>query len=226
MIVMPAANGNTLLGYLAGRFPGKVGTMVSPSTGWMKPHHFLPWSLDNGRYADTVSGRDWDEKGFLDLLEKSQASPYPPMWVVAPDVLYSRDETLRDFEKWFPRLDQMGFRVAMACQDGMTPMDVPEGVVAFIGCSEELRRKVSDFIDYGHEVHFGRVNSLAMLKHLHRIGVHSCDSSGWFRQGGDESIKGRTKDLSEWRVAPILQYLEWSVSPVYEPMLFDLYDQE
>ncbi len=227
MIVMPAANGNIMLGYLAGRFPGRVGTMVSPATKWMKPHHFLPYSIDNGRYADTKAGREWDEAGWLVMLEKAIDSPYPPMWVVVPDVLGSRDGTLKDFEKWSPRLRRMGFNVAMVCHDGMTPADIPEDTTAFIGDSDEQRRMVGEYVEAGIPTHFGRVNSLSMLKHLHRLGVTSCDSSGWFRHGGDETrpgVRSADKDVSDWRIAPFLQYLEWSIAPVYEPMLFDLYD--
>lgn len=219
MLVMPAANSNVLLGYLAGRFPGRVGAMVSPATRWMKPHSFLPYAIDNGCWADQTAGRDWDESAFFKLLNKAEKSSLPPMWVVVPDVLFNRDATLRLFDEWAPRLEATGFPLALACQDGILPADVPPDVTAFV-CGSDRFERVQQFVAAGFETHLGRVNPLSRLKQLHQAGVHSCDSSGWFRQGGTESSGTNRK---KWRVDPLLQYLEWSIEPKYERLLFDLH---
>lgn len=217
MLVMPGGNGNILVGYLAGRFPRRVGAMISPATGWMKTHAFLPYAIDNGKYADTVANRPWDEQKFLRLLDQAEAAPYPPIWVVVPDVLYDRDGTLRSFDKWAPRLSRRGFRLAMACQDGMTPADVPKDVVAFIGGSDDFKQQVKAFVDAGHTTHYARLNSFEKLVYAHNVGVTSCDSTGWFRQGAVE----HGKETTRWRIWPLLKYLAWANADDRDPY-FDL----
>lgn len=219
MLVMPGANGNILMGYLAGRFPRQIGTMVSTATGWMKPHAFLPYAIDNGKYADTIAQRPWDERKFLTLLDRAAESPYHPIWVVVPDVLYDRDGTLRLFDAWAPKIQARGFKLAMACQDGMTPSDVPDGVVAFIGGSDDFKRFVPDFVQAGHITHYARLNSFDKLMQAHLAGVTSCDSTGWFRQGGVEHGKEKTR----WRIYPLLRYFEWVNAQDNDPY-FDLID--
>ncbi len=215
MIVMAAANSNIVLGYLAGKYPGRIGAMVSPATRWMKPHDFLPYAIDNGMYADTMANREWDEKKFLGLLDKAKRDGVEPEFIVVPDSLYNRDETLRKFDVWAPRLESWGYRLAIACQDGMTPADVPEGVVAFIGGTDQFKRQVYSFVENCDYTHVGRVSGFKRLAACHRLGVDSVDGSGWFRRGGIERVGGRQ------RIDPLLRYLENAEKRDPQSLLWD-----
>jgi len=41
MIVMPSNNAKMVVGYLAGRYPGRLGWLMSPD-GWQEPYEWLP----------------------------------------------------------------------------------------------------------------------------------------------------------------------------------------
>jgi len=192
----------------------KVGAMVSPATGWMKAHDFLPYSIDNGKYADTMAERDWDVTGFLKLLDKASEGGIDPEFIVVPDEMFNRDETLRLFDKWAPKLEGYGFRLAMACQDGMTPADVPAGVVAFIGGSDSFKRQAYSFTEACDHVHIGRVSGYKRLIASDAIGATSVDGSGWFRCGGIENHSGKQ------RIDPLLRYLRETVEGSPQQLLF------
>lgn len=206
MIVMAANNSNLLFGYLAGKYEGQVGCMMSPQSGWSRPMWFMPYAIDNGIYAATQTGKDWPEAEFMKMLDKAKDSGQDPVFIVVPDVLYDRAATLRRFDEYAPRLEQFGFPLAMACQDGMTPRDVPKGVIAFIGGSNQFKAKTWDFAKAGLRVHVGRVNSLPRLKATHRCGAISCDGSRFFRSGG--ALVKRTRPMAD--ITPLLKYLEWT----------------
>jgi len=208
MIVLAANNSNLLFGYLAGKHEGRMGVMCSPQSKWRRPVWFLPYAIDNGMYAATQAGKDWPEREFLQMLDKAKESDHDPLFVVVPDVLYDRDETLRRFDKYAPRLERMGFRLAIACQDGMTPRDVPDGVVAFIGGSDSFKAKTWDFCEAGLRVHVGRVNGFQRLVSSHKCGAFSCDGSGFFMEG--DCSRGRVRGSYKSRLDPLMRYLEWA----------------
>ncbi len=178
MIVMPGNDGGAWWGYLAGRFAGRIGSLLSPGR-WRRPVPFAPYALDNGAFTG------FKEDAFLRLLDKA-AKHIPPMWVVVPDAIQDRDGTLRLWKEWRPRLD--GWRLAMAVQDGMSAADVPNDVdVVFVGGTtkwkwQTMRGWCSDF----PRVHVGRVNTERHLWMAHECGAESCDGSGWMRDVEDE----------------------------------------
>lgn len=206
MIVLAANNSNLLFGYLAGKYEGQVGVMCSPQSGWRKPMWFLPYAIDNGMYAATQSGKEWPEEEFLTMCEKARDSDQAPLFVVVPDVLYDRDATLRRFDKYAPQLEKLGLPLAMACQDGMTPQDVPEGVVAFIGGSDAFKSKAWDFCQAGLRVHVGRANSYKRLVACKKSGVFSVDGSVWFKMGAETNPIHRKTAY----IKPLIKYLEWA----------------
>ena len=206
VIVLAANNSNLLFGYLAGKYEGQVGVMCSPQSHWRKPLWFLPYAIDNGVYAITQAGKKWSDREFLSMCGKAKESGQDPLFVVAPDVLYDRDETLRLFDQYAPRLEKMGLPLAMACQDGMTPADVPEGVVAFMGGTDSLKQKTMEFCSSGLRVHVGRANSFRRLMSSHKCGAFSVDGSTWFKMGAEMNPVHRKTPYIE----PLLRYLEWS----------------
>ncbi len=219
MICYVAATHNMLIGYLAGKHEKKIGFMVSPATRWIKAHSFIPYSIDNGIYADTIAGREWNFKSFLDLLYKAKESKVEPEFIVVPDVLYDAAATRKQFVKYSKILKDLGFnfRLAMAVQDGMTPDDIPsKNVVAFIGGSTQFKQaKTNDFVEAGYDVHVGRVNTLKRLLWASQLGCVSVDGSGWFRCGG---IEDQTERPS--RIEGLLDFLKWQDDPVYQTNLF------
>lgn len=195
-MVMPANNAKMEVGYLAGRYPSRVGWLLGPGV-WKTPKTWLPHALDNGRYGAWDKGTEWDEAAYRQLLEKAVASRIAPLWAVVPDVVTDRDATLREWDRWAPRLESMGLRLAMACQDGMTPADVPPGVVAFIGGSVAWkRRSIIPFCAALPRVHVGKINTYRWLWACHRAGAESCDGTGFFR-GDQRQQAGLFRYLAE-----------------------------
>lgn len=219
MICYVAANSNLLVGYLSGKYEKKIGFMVSPATRWVKAHSFLPYSIDNGIYADTIAGRDWKFDSFLRLLEKARDSKIKPEFIVVPDVLYDAEKTKESFKYYSRELKNLGFkyRLAMAVQDGMTPKDIPsKEVVAFIGGSTKFKlESTSQFVEAGFDVHVGRVNTLKRLLWAKQLGCVSVDGSGWFRCGGEEKQTYRPQ-----RIDGLIDFLKWQDDPVFQRNLF------
>ena len=192
---MPANNSGIHVGWLAGQFPGRVGHLISPG-GWRRPHRFFPYALDNGRFVATTQNREWDEKEFLKLRDKAKEAEIQPRWVVVPDVVGNRDGTLREWDHWHPRMEEFGWKLAMAVQDGMTPDDVPSDVVCFVGGSTEWKwANLERFCAECDHVHVGRVNSEKRLWQCHRAGAASCDGTGWYR-GDKKQLAGLVRFLA------------------------------
>lgn len=181
MIVMPANNAKMEVGYLAGKYPGRVGWLLGLE-GWKAPKTWLPYALDNGRYIATTENKQWDESAFIANLDKASET-HDPLWVVVPDVVGDRDETLREWDKWAPRLERYGWPLAMAVQDGMASADVPsEAAVVFVGGTTEWKRRTLwRWCDEFPRVHVGKINTERWLWVCHEAGAESCDGTGWFR---------------------------------------------
>lgn len=188
MMVMLSNYGGVWPGYLSGRYPGRIGHLYSPG-GQRGPWPFLPYALDNGRFAASQTG-EWSELEFKRLLAfaHGNSARQCPLWAAVPDVVADREGTLRDWKVWAPQMKKNGFILAFVVQDGMESSDVPEDAsVVFVGGSTEwkwgtLARWVRDF----PRVHVGRVNSPHRLYHCEALGVESVDGTGWLR-GGPES---------------------------------------
>jgi hypothetical protein len=105
------------------------------------------------------------------------------MWVVVPDSIGDRDETLRLWDIHAAALQAFGVPLAMAVQDGMSPADVPkEASIVFVGGSTSWKwRNLPMWTESFSRVHVGRVNSLRLLLMAEKSGAESCDGTGWFR---------------------------------------------
>ena len=180
MIVMPSNNTGFAAGFLFGKHPGKLGHLHSVESP-REPVLNIPWAMDNGVFGAWQSGKTWSEEPLYRYLDDYAA--WKPLWVVVPDWVGDRDETLRRWDQHAPALQAFGAPLAMAVQDGMTPADVPaECAVVFIGGSTSWKwRSLPMWASSFSRVHVGRVNSMRLLLMAENAGAESCDGTGWFR---------------------------------------------
>lgn len=190
LVVMPSNNSGMQIGYLAGKYPGRLGWLISPD-GWRKPPSWMPYALDNGAFGAWANQKPWDEGKFMDLLESAR-SHYRPLWVVVPDVVADREATMALWPVWSQRIREVlpHIPLAFAVQDGMTPEDVPSAAaVVFVGGSTEWKwRTVRMWTENFPRVHVAKVNSERKLWQCHEVGAESCDGTGWMR-GGEDRIE-------------------------------------
>ncbi len=185
MMVMPSNHSGGIVHYLAAKYPGKIGWMMSPG-GFKEPRAWLPYVIDNGKFKTN----DWKEEQFFDLLDRCNLSRFKPDWVAVPDEVANRDRTLRLWDYYESRVRKYGWRLAFVVQDGMTPNDVPDCDVVFVGGSTNWKwRNAALFCATFPRVHIGRVNWVDKLEYCERIGAESCDGTGFFR-GGSDSVQG------------------------------------
>lgn len=172
MMIMPGNDRGCWWGYLAGKYPNRIGSLVSP--GWWKsPVSFAPYAIDNGAFTG------FDEHKFLRLIEKAKRVS-PPIWIVVPDKVGDKSATLSMWDEWSQRLAPIGWPLAMAMQDGMTPNDF-RGDVAFIGGTTRWKWRNLRMWQDVPRFHVGRVNTERHLWQAHDAGAESCDGTGWFR---------------------------------------------
>lgn len=190
MIVMPANHTGWATHALA-RETGRFGHLYSPG-GQRGPWPWFPYAIDNGAFSC------WTKKGnifhddkwakmeprFQRLLVWSQTVETRPLWVVVPDVPGNAERTYERWAHYAPTL--AGFTCALAVQDGMTPADVqlldPAPAVIAVGGTDDWKQAtVASWARNFPRVHVLRCNSPTWLVELERLGVESCDGTGWFR---------------------------------------------
>lgn len=195
MIVMPSNNSKGIVHFWAGRgYP--VGWLLTPEGGSVRePVPWIPYAVDNGRFAVWSSGKKWNERSFLNLLDLYNTMPNKPRFVNVPDEVGDASETKRMWDKWFPILSHSyDFTWAFCVQDGMRVSDVPEeaGVVFVGGTMEWKLRNLKTWTNSFPRVHVGAVNTFKNLLRCKELGVESCDGTGWFRH------PKRTEDLAKY----------------------------
>ncbi len=179
---MVANNFGVRVGYLAGKFEGKIGHLYSPGAQ-QGPEQFLPFGLDNGAFGHDD---DWNESKWIELLNWARLSGQKPVWCLVPDVVGDREKTLVRWEVYSPIAATYGWPLAFAVQDGMIPADVPaKAEVVFVGGSTEWKWKTMPmWCKEFRRVHIGRVNTYRRLWDCHDAGAESVDGTGWVR--GDQ----------------------------------------
>ena len=189
MLVMPTNNSGIQIGYLCGKYPGRLGWLISPG-GWRKPPTWMPYALDNGAFSAWLNKREWDEQAFIDLLDRTRGH-IRPLWVAVPDVVANAEATKARWQEWSQRIREItNVPLAFVVQDGMTVADLPEDAdVLFVGGSTEWKwRNLKMWTTAHPRVHVGRVNSERLLWMAHEAGAESCDGTGWMR-GGEERLE-------------------------------------
>ena len=171
MIVMPANNTGISVGWMAGRYPGRIGHLFSPGSQKGPFAEFgIDYALDNGAFA---KGENWSESEWFKLLQWAKLSGQRPRWALVPDVVADRIRTLRKWDLYAPRLAEYGWPLGFAVQDGMVPGDVPkDAAVVFVGGSTEWKWKtMQEWCAEFPRVHVGRVNSYRRLWQCHDAGA-------------------------------------------------------
>lgn len=199
---MPSNTSGMAVGYLAGRYPGRLGHLFSPGAQ-RGPWPFMPYALDNGAFPAFSRRAVWEAKPYHELLAWAKDSGQAPLWALVPDVVGDAEGTLRAWDIHAERVAAMGWPLAFAAQDGMTFDDVPrEAAVVFIGGSTEWKRQaVVPWCRRFPRVHVGRINTDKWLRFCEDAGAESVDGTGWFRgrlQGRVRLDTGQAKELTEW----------------------------
>lgn len=128
---MLANNTGIFTGYLAGKYPGKIGHLYSPGDQ-RGPFQYCPYGLDNGAFKP----KGFQVEEWVQMLEWAKLSGQPPLWVLVPDVVGDRVGTIAYWREYYPLADKYGWPLAFAVQDGMTARDVPDSAeVVFVGGS-------------------------------------------------------------------------------------------
>jgi len=212
MIVMPSNNTGIEMGRLVGMYPGQLGHLLNP-TRTTRTHAWLPFAVDNGRYAATTADQPWSSQHFLAYLDKVNAMGNAPLWIVVPDVVGDAAATLESWPEWCGKLRRYGWPLAFAVQDGMQPDDVPDDAdVVFVGGTTAWKRRtMAMWCQQFARVHVGRINTARWLWECYDAGAESCDGTGWFR-GCDTQLDGlvsylerRARGLSNPRGAQLWQ---------------------
>lgn len=195
---MPSNNSGIQIGYLCGKYPNRIGWLMSPG-GWRKPPSWMPYALDNGAYGAWSNKKPWDASAFTDMLEGSRSS-HNPLWVVVPDVVTDREKTIEMWHRWSPIVRSIlpHTPLAFAVQDGMQVEDVPSDAdVVFVGGSFDWKwDNLHLWTENFPRVHVARVNSERLLWKADSSGAMSVDGTGWVR-GGEERLKGLVSYLEK-----------------------------
>jgi hypothetical protein len=201
---MPANSSGWFWHSLA-RETGKLGHLYSPGAE-RGPWPWLPYAFDNGAFScwnpkkNTFNHDKWAtmEIQWRNLLLWGQCNTQKPLWALVPDVPGQSKATLERWDQYHPEITKARFPLALAVQDGMTYQDVkalttqPE--VIFVGGSTDWKwETIEAWTKHFPRVHVGRCNSPQKLDWLEKIGVESCDGTGWNR--GD---KAQTSGLETW----------------------------
>jgi hypothetical protein len=148
----------------------------------------LPFALDNGAYGDWVHKRVFNEAAFLEHVELVLLSGFRPDFIVIPDIVAARLESLRFSLDWLPRLKPMVGDVPLylAVQDGMSQDDVRPHLLSvggiFVGGTDPWKKAtVAGWAKLAHEndllCHLGRAGTFGKVRLALEVGVDSIDSS-------------------------------------------------
>jgi len=174
-MIMPSNNTGGIVHYFAGKYPNKIGLLMSPQ-GWRNPPYYMPYALDNGCFTK------WEPDNFMGMLQKA-SHHHKPLFVVVPDVVGDAEMTLKRWYDWAPKIKNLGYPLAFACQDGMDPQDVPNDAhCCFIGGTTQWKKSnAHKFKNVSPWLHIGRVNEWNSLKWAEWCGADSVDGTGFFR---------------------------------------------
>jgi hypothetical protein len=151
----------------------------TPLQGNARPER-VPWAADNGCFSDR-----WDESEWWAWL-LNQRPDTECLFATAPDVVAGWEASLALSRRWFGRIRDAGFPVAVVLQDGLTdPDDVPWDDVdaVFVGGTTEYKlapatQRIAEAARrLGKWAHMGRVNSLRRLRFAADHGYDSVDGT-------------------------------------------------
>lgn len=165
----------------------RVEQLLTPLTYRLPQQIEQHYAIDNGCFAN------FEEGGFLRLLERERKRRDLCRFVAVPDVVGSAMRTLEVFQEWKQRL--LDWPLALVCQDGQENLPIPwkEIQAIFIGGSTEwkLSKHAANCIRaakiIGKWVHVGRVNTPGRFELFEKLGADSIDGTGlsqysWMRE--------------------------------------------
>lgn len=211
-MVMPSNHSSALVHFLAGRHPGRIGWLVGPSAlPKTKLREWMPFACDNDAFSAWTKKESWDFEAWVSMLEKLRYSRFEPKWILVPDVVADREATLEAWKKYSPKAAEFGWPLAFALQDGMSPEDVPsDAALVFVGGTTDWKWKsLPIWCDHFPRVHVGRVNEIRRLRTCERLGVESCDGTGWFRDGDGGRKERALRSWFENEIDPQRQLIDF-----------------
>ena len=176
---------NRVWHYWAGRYPGSVGVMLSPSYFRKVPiDRWMPFVLDNGAFIAWRDKQPWDAAAWREMIQFVRMTGLTPRWATVPDVVADAAATI---ERWHQHADEvlrLGWPAAFCVQDGMRPADVPQQAsIVFVGGTDRWKfPNLPAWTDSFPRVHCARVNAPEMIEACERLGCESIDGTGWFRE--------------------------------------------
>lgn len=175
---------NSIWSFWAGRYPGSVGFLISPSYyKRVQPKKFMPFVLDNGAFEAWNQKKPWDISAWREMLSFVRMTGLKPLWAAVPDVVANRKATIANWPIYRDYITSLGWPAAFCVQDGMTPADVPEDTdVVFVGGSDKWKfPSLKIWVSHFPRVHCARVNAPEMIESCELLGCESIDGTGWFR---------------------------------------------
>jgi hypothetical protein len=158
-----------------------------------------PYALDNGAWTAYQKGLPFDSEAFVWAYERVG---YGADWVVIPDSVANKEQTLEMLSSWFHELEHP--KKLIAVQDGMHPEDImdylEQGAGIFVGGSTEWKLaslptwgRVSR--RFGAWLHVGRVNTVRRIRHCQQAGADSFDGTSATRFS--KNIPRLTRSLNQ-----------------------------
>lgn len=181
--------------YLSGAVNQSIGRLMRPDLGVMiqpnmrqVPFLGLPWAYDNGAF----SGR-FDHDHWLRWLNRLAPFQERCLFVVAPDVVGDATATWERSKPYLPLIRSLGYRAALAAQDGLVDPDWDAFDALFVGGTTEFKLSetayalVAEARGRGTWTHMGRVNGWDRIKAAAVSGYDSADGTK-IAFGPDENI--------------------------------------
>jgi hypothetical protein len=158
----------------------KIGQLFSPPKTGIAPKNFV---LDNGAFSNWVKNREFCETDYLRWLDRWLEKATPD-WLVVPDAVGNKAETLALWRKWEGILREFKVPLAIAVQDGMEIKDIPATAdVIFVGGTTLWKIKNIPYWCKAHpRVHIARVNGWHRLYLAYASGAKSVDGTGFLRK--------------------------------------------
>lgn len=188
----------------------EIGWMATPDMGNKLPHGPW-WAFDNACFANP-QGFDFDRWERALRRRIHEAGEDKLLFVVAPDIPFDGEGTVKRFAEYRDRLLGLKLPLAFVTQDGMGAEDVPWGDIdaVFVGGSTEWKTGhesgaiVTEARERGKWVHMGRVNSLRRLRAAYSMGCNSVDGT-FLKYGPDVNLQRLLGWFREMGVQPVLR---------------------
>ncbi|MGA2159890.1 MAG: hypothetical protein ABSG90_11820 [Dehalococcoidia bacterium] len=158
-----------------------MGRMVAQN--WPDLYEGEPWGFDNGAWGFKDLPGGFDEKTFVNRLQKAVGKYKRPYLAVCPDIVAGGMKSLEFSMKWFYQLPEWPWYLAV--QDGMEVVAVMEVIDQFagifLGGTDEYKRYAGYWCQLAHhcgkKFHYGRAGTLNKLAHAIMVKADSLDSA-------------------------------------------------